>query len=286
MRSCISCRASIGPDDWKCTSCGSEPTEADGIVDFLDEENFDAAFSEGDYANLERLEAASFWFRSRNELIAWAVQTHFPDARNILEIGCGTGFVLRGLAMAVPGLTLSGSELSVPPLRITRERLPEASLYRFDARAIPFRDEFDLVCAFDVLEHIPDDRLAIQEMTGAMKPGGGILITVPQHPWLWSPPDEYAGHQRRYTRRGLLGKLHGANLKEVLVTSFATTVLPLMAASRLRLRLMRRRYEPTDEHAQAQRLDPILDRLMRLDHSLIRRGRSLQAGGSLLVGAR
>jgi SAM-dependent methyltransferase len=255
------------------------------MLDFLDEEDQSGAFSETDYENLEQVEESSFWFRSRNELIAWAVRTHFADARTILEIGCGTGFVLAGLARAVPGLSLSGSELSLPPLRTARSRLREAALYRFDARAIPFRDEFDLVCAFDVLEHIPDDGAALEEMRAAMGPGGAVLITVPQHRWLWSPPDEYAGHQRRYTRQELLTKLRDAGLKEVLVTSFATSVLPLMVASRLRLRIGRRRYEPTREHAQAERLDRVLDRLMRFDLSLIRRGRSLPVGGSLLVAA-
>jgi hypothetical protein len=113
-----------------------------------------------------------------------------------------------------------------------------------------------------------------------------VLITVPQHQWLWSTPDEYAGHRRRYGRRELLGKLRAAGFSEVLVTSFAFSVLPLMAASRLRLRLGRRDHDPFDELRQAQRLGGPLERLMRLDLGMIRRGRSLPAGGSLLVAAR
>jgi SAM-dependent methyltransferase len=286
VRSCASCGAGLDPDSWRCSSCGAAPREVDGIQAFLSDADTDGAFSGADYANLERIESASFWFRARNELIKWALRDRFPGARRLLEVGCGTGYVLAGLESGFPELELSGSELSLEALRIARDRLERASLYQFDARAIPFRDEFDVVCAFDVLEHIEQDEAVLKEMHAAANAGGGLLITVPQHQWLWSAPDEYAGHVRRYTRGELLSKVQAAGFSEVLVTSFATAVLPLMAASRLRSRLARSHYEPTAEHLQAQRVDAMLDRLMRIDLALIRRGRSLPVGGSLLVAAR
>lgn len=271
---------------WRCQACGFEPWESDGIVSFVADGDVEGAFSTEDYAHLEQVESASFWFRSRNSLINFALARCFPTAKSLLEVGCGNGYVMAGIEREFAGLELSGSELSPVALDIAHSRVPTASLYRFDARAIPFRDEFDVVSAFDVLEHIDDDIAALTEMRAASRPGGGLLLTVPQHRWLWSPTDDYAGHERRYTRAELLDKLHAVGFEELLVTSFATAVLPLMAASRLRLRLLGDRYEPTREHAQASRLDPLLDRLMRIDLSLIRRGRSLPAGGSLLVAAR
>ena len=71
-----------------------------------------------------------------------------------------------------------------------------------DARNIPFRDEFDVIGAFDVLEHIDEDVAVIDEVRKALRPGGGFLMSVPQHPALWSQQDERAFHVRRYTAAG------------------------------------------------------------------------------------
>jgi SAM-dependent methyltransferase len=276
----------VSATSWRCPVCGFEPRDIEGITAFIADADVEGAFSGEDYAHLEQVESESFWFRSRNSLINLALGRCFPGAESLLEVGCGNGYVMAGVERGRPGLELSGSELSLDALRIARGRVPAASLYQFDARSIPFREEFDVVCAFDVLEHIEDDMAALREMHAAAKPRGGLLLTVPQHRWLWSPPDDYAGHRRRYTRGELLDKLHAVGFEELMVTSFATAVLPLMAVSRARLRLFRARYEPTREHAQASRVDALLDRLMRIDISLIRRGHSLPFGGSLLVAAR
>ena len=65
-------------------------------------------------------------------------------------------------------------------------------LIQMDARSIPYTDEFDVVGAFDVLEHVEQDAEALSAMYRACRTGGGILITVPQHKFLWSAVDEYA----------------------------------------------------------------------------------------------
>src|SRR5204863_7401731 len=99
-----------------------------------------------------------------------------------------------------------------------------------DARALPYRDAFDLVGAFDVLEHIDEDEAVLAEMAAATRRGGGVLITVPQHPWLWSEADDHAHHRRRYSRSALIDKVRSAGLRPVAVTSFVTFLLPVMAA--------------------------------------------------------
>ena len=76
-----------------------------------------------------------------------------------------------------------------------------------DARRIPFEREFDVVGAFDVLEHIVEDEDVLGQMFKATRPGGGLLVTVPQHPFLWSASDEHAMHQRRYSRAELRRKV-------------------------------------------------------------------------------
>lgn len=59
-------------------------------------------------------------------------------------------------------------------------------------KAFPFRKEFDTIGVFDVLEHVHEDEQILAQMHRAVHPdGGGIMLTVPQHPWLWSPTDEW-----------------------------------------------------------------------------------------------
>src|SRR5712691_5191111 len=89
---------------------------------------FDPALS----AYLAELEPRSFWFRARNRLIVSAVRRYFPQARTLLEVGCGTGFVLAALQQAFPGLHLTGSELFREGLEIAQRRLPEVELIELD----------------------------------------------------------------------------------------------------------------------------------------------------------
>lgn len=65
-----------------------------------------------------------------------------------------------------------------------------------DARRIPFEGEFDVIGAFDVLEHIEEDERVLGQLNAALRSGGGIIATVPQHQWLWSEMDTVSGHRR------------------------------------------------------------------------------------------
>ena len=235
------------------------------------------------FASLARLEEGSFWFQARNELIVWALSTYVPTASSFLEVGCGTGFVLRAIASARPGIRLTGSELFAEGLEHAAKRVPEATLVQLDARAMPFEEEFDAVGAFDVLEHVDDDGAALDGCRRALRRGGTLLATVPQHPWLWSGADDYAHHVRRYRRRELAAKLRGAGLEPIRMTSFVSLLLPLMAASRIAEQRSRRPYDPVGEHERSAGLRRPLQAVMRLEAALIHRGASLPAGGSLLA---
>jgi SAM-dependent methyltransferase len=185
------------------------------------------------FARLRRLEGRSFWFRARTDLVIGALERFFPRARDFAEIGCGTGCILEGLASRRPGLRLTGIDLFAQALAFAGERVPQARLVRADARRLPFQPRFDVVGAFDVLEHIREDEAALAEMARLVRPGGGILLTVPQHAGLWSRSDERAGHLRRYTRRGLRDKVRRAGFDVLAVTGFVSLLLPQLADLRL-----------------------------------------------------
>ena len=246
----------------------------------------DGAFDAELVGLLAGVEEQSFWFRSRNELIVSTFKRYFPDAQNFLEIGCGTGFVLQGMREALPDVELSGAELSAEGLEVARRRLPGVRLLELDVLAMPFEQAFDVVGAFDVLEHVDADELALRGILRAVKQGGGVIFTVPQHPRLWSAPDELAGHHRRYTRRELVAKLERAGFVDIRTTSFVTLLLPAMFASRLRHPAGSGDFDLEKSLRLPRTLDRVCESIMRIERRLIEAGVKFPAGGSLLAVAR
>jgi SAM-dependent methyltransferase len=241
-------------------------------------------FSEAQFEDLLTVMPRHFWFAARARLIAWAVQRYFPRAQSLLDVGCGTGAVLQMLQDRVPGLRLTGAEASLEALRVLASRAPGIDAVRADTRGLPYRDEFDVVGAFDVLEHIPDDGLAMRALAGAAVPGGGVIVTVPQHPSLWTPIDDYAGHQRRYTRHELVARAREAGLDVVHVTSFVSLLLPALWLSRLLQR--NQPVDPMQEFRVSETVNAVGGAVMAVERRLIEAGVSMPAGGSLLLVAR
>jgi len=286
MKRCARCGNQFAGERWDCPSCGYAPLQLGGFVSFasgLSEsvESYDAER----YQSVAAVERKHFWFRGRNELITQSLKKNFPDARSLLEVGCGTGQVLDNIHAAKPDMRLVGTEIHVKGLEFCRQRLPNAEFMQMDAREIPFADEFDLVCAFDMIEHVDEDDEVLAQMYQACRSGGGILITVPQHQWLWSYKDDFAHHKRRYSRKELLKKVSQAGFNVVTVTSFVSLLLPLMYLSRLWERAPTQ-FEPQRELDISTRLNRIFDAVMRCEIALIRWGVSLPVGGSLLLVAK
>lgn len=290
MRICVSCRAELEAGTWACARCGFEPGLGQGFVELAPPlEDAHGGFGRDAFAELFALEAGHFWFRARNELIGWAIARHFPGAKRILEVGCGTGFVLAHLERTLPEASFVGGEAFSEALAFAATRLRRTELLRVDVRRLPFAREFDLACAFDVLEHVPEDETALASMFDATKPGGGLLVTVPQHRWLWSPADESAHHVRRYTRGELVGKMTRAGFHLLGATSFVSVLLPVMMASRFVSRIGSRGAVSSTgaaELAPPTIVSAAFERLLAAERTAIRAGVSFPAGGSLLVAAR
>jgi SAM-dependent methyltransferase len=234
------------------------------------------------FAKLATFEEDNFWFRARNRLIQWALGNYFPDAASFFEIGCGTGFVLRGVRETSPRIRLAGSEIFDDGLVFARARLPGVDLYQIDARWLPFEREFDVIGAFDVLEHIAEDDLVLRQMFTATRPGAGVLVTVPQHRFLWSATDEHSMHQRRYSRAELRRKVEQAGFRIQRITSFNSLLLPFMICSRMRP-TSGRDFRLWREFEISRPLNAVLERILAAERAMIEKGISFPAGGSLLL---
>ena len=283
MKICPVCSARFRSPSWICPSCSWEAPRH-RTINIVMSEDAVPGFASEFFEALPTLEEGHFWFTGRNALIASAVRRYFPEARTFLEVGCGTGQVTGALQRACPALSFTASEAFREGLMAAERKAPDAELVQADVQRLPWEEEFDVVGAFDVLEHIADDAGAIAQIVRAVNPGGGVIVTVPQHPWLWSPLDDYSHHERRYTRAALVTLLAEAGLQAERVTSFVSLLLPVLLASRL---MQRRR--PVDPHGE-YRISPLANRIggiaMNVERALIRTGFSFPAGGSLLAIAR
>jgi SAM-dependent methyltransferase len=286
VKLCLRCAKTFIASAWHCPNCGNEPEIRAGFPSFAPELSSNEGFKDTYFIELFDLERRNFWFRARNRLILWALGRYFPSAKTFLEIGCGTGFVLSGVAAAKPRLRLSGSEISIAGLAFASSRIPGADFFQMDARAVPFVDEFDVMGAFDVLEHIKEDQVVIDQMHRAIRPGGGILLTVPQHEFLWSRMDEHAYHVRRYAAQELADKVSAAGFRLERMTSFVSLLLPLMMASRARQLPVDEEYDPLAELRIGGLANALLEKTMGIERLAIRAGLNFPLGGSLLIVAR
>lgn len=233
------------------------------------------------YAELARLEAGYWWFRARNRLLLWVLTSKILPFRTFLEVGCGTGFVLQAIGEAFRSCELYGSEYFEAGLSFARERVPYATFCQMDATEMDESDAYDAIGVFDVIEHIEKDLEVLINLSRALKGGGYLVITVPQHPFLWSEVDEKAYHVRRYTRSELLHKTTAAGLKVEYVTSFVSLALPLLWLSRLRAR--DKKYDPMSEFLLPAWQNRLLEAVMGLELGLLKLGLQFPVGGSLLL---
>lgn len=285
MRICGGCGGALAGSAWHCSACQWRAPVREGIPYLLDgSEPAPEAFTATQAHSLAAIDPEHFWFATRNRLIVWAMTRYAPHARTMLEVGCGTGHVLRALADAHPELRLTGAEVSADGLRLTAQAAPEAELVCADTRHLPYHEEFDVVGAFDVLEHIRDHEQALRAIARATRRGGAVIVTVPQHPSLWSPLDDYSGHQRRYTRRELVAAVQGAGLDVIHVTSFVSLLLPGLVLSRVAQRHVD--IKPGREFTMTSRIRGIAMAVMSIEVAAIKAGLSLPIGGSLLLVAR
>ncbi|MDK9709089.1 MAG: class I SAM-dependent methyltransferase [Desulforhopalus sp.] len=288
MKRCLSCDARYLSSMPHCQRCGVVDASVHGFDAYAPNLAFDGGgFNPNYFSELAQLENANFWFQYRNKLILWVIEHYHPTFQLLLEIGCGTGYVLTCISKSFPEAKLSGSEIYVAGLEFAAARLPSAKFMQMDARNIPFENEFDLIGAFDVLEHIKEDEDVLTQMYAALKPNGIMLLTVPQHEWLWSPTDEYAFHVRRYTAADIHKKVEKAGFRIIRSTSFITTLLPVMMISRFWQKRVSGKLENTSAELKISLwLNVLFSRLLSPELALIQKGVNFPIGGSRIVVAK
>lgn len=190
------------------------------------------------FEEMARTEDHHWWFRGRRTIIEAVLRQHLPAAseRRMLDVGCGTGGnipLLQRFGQVV------GLEGSADALALCRRRLgPDFPLHQGHIPQDIPQGRFDVVTAFDVLEHIPDAVGALAGIRAALATQGLLVLTVPAFGFLWSEHDTVHHHQRRYTVDMLSGQLSAAGLRLRWSSYFNSLLFPPIAAVRLLQRVL------------------------------------------------
>lgn len=192
------------------------------------------------YERMASLEDRHWWFLARRGIVAKIIAgLKLPQRARILDAGCGTG---GNLAMLCNFGEVEAVEMDdgARALAAAKELATVSSGNLPDA--LPFQGaEFDLITLLDVLEHVADDEAALESLSGLLRPGGYLVMTVPAFSFLWSEHDEIHRHYRRYRKRELEDKVGQAGMDVVYASYFNTLLFPLVAAVRMAGRLLKRR---------------------------------------------
>ena len=222
----------------------------------------------------------NFWTMAKIDLAAMLVSRHASRGHagkrcKILDVGAGVGNEI--LALQEYG-HVSVLDIDERALRLIPDT-PGVKKFMGDATNLPFEDAiYDIVVAFDVLEHIEDDRLAIREAKRVLIKGGAFLATAPAHPRLFGQHDKSLGHHRRYTKHELQRKLAG--FTTVKLSFWNAMLFPAVFTQRC----LRKDQEP--ERAVA-RLSSMINTMMfhalRVETRFLERGGRIPLGLSLLI---
>ncbi|MPZ72164.1 MAG: methyltransferase domain-containing protein [Nitriliruptorales bacterium] len=205
-----------------------------------------------------------WWYVARARLLEAVLGPYVRQGARILDVGSADG----------PSVAWLGDRVAVD---IDPRGLRVGSVCA-SAEALPFPDKtFDVVTAFDVVEHCEHERVALSEFRRVVKDGGAVLLSVPAYQWLWSGFDVRARHHRRYTRHRLRRAAAAVGLTEKRSTYAFGATLPFFVLSRL---LVKAAAAPASVRPLPAIVERVLLALTRLDERLLRR-RNLPAGSSV-----
>ncbi|RMD85272.1 MAG: class I SAM-dependent methyltransferase [Candidatus Dadabacteria bacterium] len=209
------------------------------------------------------VDAYHWWFVGKRLLFERLLsdRLHGP-CPDILDVGCGTGGA--SFVFGTYGRVWS-CDRSTTALAIARRR-GLTYLVAADGPALPFPDaRFDIVLAFDVIEHVDDDLAMLAELRRVARPGGLIAIHVPAWPQLWSSHDEVLGHRRRYTKESLEAALRGADLEIDYLGWSSATIFPVAVVARLLRPLLPVPRRQADLFSLPGPLNALMIRIYRLE---------------------
>lgn len=186
-----------------------------------------------EYRKLAAVEDRMWYFHALNRrVIHWIERLGGAGSHRVVDVGCGTGGLIRSIQAAHPEWRCTGLDVEPLACELARERTG-VEIVQGSILELPFPDQaFDVVIGADVICQVADSARAVRELARVARPGGVVVVNVPAYRWLWSYHDDQSHTQKRYTRPELVGEFRQAGLT-VTVAGYANLpILPLIAARR------------------------------------------------------
>jgi len=206
-----------------------------------------------------KLEKSHWWFSAKRQLIIQLFKKYGKNGR-WLDIGCGTGLNLKEFQKHSEAF---GCDISEECISFCKKRGLK-NLTRCSVTELKFsNNEFDVVTALDLLEHIENDVLAIKEVHRVLKKGGIFIVTVPAYKFLWTKHDKIFYHKRRYSKKELTKKIRNIGFKTRKISYWNFMMFPFITL-----------YKLSNRKSNIQRAPVMINFLLRkiilLDNFLIR----------------
>lgn len=232
-----------------------------------------------EYVQMERQEQDYWWHVGRRMVLNQVLTTQIPPSGHltILDIGCGTGNNYNWLKHWG---RVTGLDTSPAALQYCRNRRAYDDLVQADGADLSSLNQFDLITAFDVLEHISDDTEALKNWFAVLKPNGYVFITVPAYQWLFSAHDKALHHHRRYSSQGVKQKFEQAGFKTKFISPFFFFTFPMLAL----VRLFTKTAQPKTSYVKTSAgVSKFLVNLSKSEANFLAHGDKLPWGSSILV---
>lgn len=220
------------------------------------------------YEKMRQTDEVHWWFVARRKILGAALdRLALPRDAQILEVGCGPG---GNLEMLQAFGTVSAVEMDRGACQVASDRSGIEVVQGSLPDALPFEAQsFDLIAAFDVIEHVERDRDSVAALARLLKPGGAMIVTVPAYAWLWSEHDEEHHHKRRYVRTEVDGLMRAAQLDVISCGYFNMLLFPLVALIRASKKFFGFP-RGSDDDMPGALINNALQRIMASERALIR----------------
>ncbi|MFQ3597958.1 MAG: class I SAM-dependent methyltransferase [Chloroherpetonaceae bacterium] len=230
------------------------------------------------YDEMRESETEHWWFQARREILLQVTKTFVPKGAAILDVGCGTGFILEKLKHDYDAHGLDHAEVAVDHCHKRGLTFVKHGLLgeeTFNGK------KFQLISFLDVIEHIEDDLTVVSMAKQYLSENGIVMITVPAFEFLWSAHDEIHHHKRRYTKQTLTALLEKAGYTVRYSSYFNTLLFPMIALVRVVGNLSGRR-NASDAKPENKLINDVLYRVFKSERALLP-NMSLPFGVSLLA---